>query len=125
MATKRQSTLKCVKYEISMQPDFLEEIESEPFYLGRMEYRDGTYSFMDDGRFQVHTDEMIERRMGSLQISRPLVGNDTLVLLTPAIENDLPSIIEANELSCLFESFKRCGSVTKIVKYEPSPLSTA
>jgi|JI6StandDraft_1071083.scaffolds.fasta_scaffold02145_19 hypothetical protein len=55
--------------------------------------------------------------MGSLQINRPLIGEDTLVLLTPSLDNGQICTVEANEMSCLFEISKRSGSVTKLAKY--------
>ena len=55
MATKRQKQLKGDKYEVSMLTDFLEDIESEPFFVGRINYRDGIYHFTDDGHFHVHS----------------------------------------------------------------------
>lgn len=68
MATKRQKHLKVDKYEVSMLTDFLEDIEHEPFFVGKISYSDGTYNFTDDGHFKVHTDESIVRRMGSVRI---------------------------------------------------------
>jgi len=108
-----------------MLTDFLEDIESEPFYLGKMTHNNGTYCFKDDGRFNVHTSERIARRMGCVHVRRPLIGEASLVLLTPAVENEQPRTIEANEMSCLFDIVKLTGSVTRLSRYERTKLSAA
>ncbi len=49
--------------------DLVEDIRSEPFYLGELVHANGIYSLVDDGKFIVHGDEFIQRRMASFQIS--------------------------------------------------------
>ncbi len=125
MATKRQKHMVGDEYEVSMLQDFLENIESEPFYLGKITHNNGKYCFKDDGRFNVHTNERITRRMGCVHVRRPLIGEDSLVLLTPAVENERPRTIEANGMSCLFDIDKLNGSVTRLSRYEQTKLSAA
>jgi hypothetical protein len=49
-----------------MLTDFLDQIEAEPFFLGKMIEKDGKFDISDDGRFKVHANETIHRRIGAI-----------------------------------------------------------